>query len=558
MHHFWEINELIIETFAFLEPGDLFHCAQVSKRLSVHALDSLYRELEGLYNVLSILSPINPPRYPRADQDEETIASTDDYTFAKKSLSEDDWLRFQHYAQRVHQLDCDWMGNGYNIPLITHDLQSVTLPDCGLFPNLKSLRWTGHHLPAFENLRIGLSVSLRELMLQAASPVIFDRLPEVLQCCPELESVTLLLDYPQSHTADELPTFEDDKVFMMVTSLPKLKELHLDPPLVSAETLTSISRKPSLTSLIIASCPALPRKIPLPPLPACPLVESDNYPALRELCLSLPPGSQKVPESYAGCPISSLLVDASGPSTDNLSNLLQDFRQFRNLRHLVIIFSFDQTSTDEQDAVEDDTILSDDAEQYLTFDMLRPLLSLSLVVFEASTSPFFLLDREIEEMARCWPDLESLCLCTPQADFSEGTEPEKIMPISSLEIFGRHFRNLKNLRLYVDATVVPPLSEDVAERHVFDCLLQLDLRGSKVEKPCDVALYLAEILPQKCELVKYDGWTYEFFVDDMDYGWEDETARDVWDEIGILFTGMQTFRLKVLHRLWSRVSSPKE
>ncbi|KZT41846.1 hypothetical protein SISSUDRAFT_1042380 [Sistotremastrum suecicum HHB10207 ss-3] len=555
MQRFWTINELVSGTFAFLEQGDLFRCALVSKCLSELALDSLYREIDRLFNILSILSPISPPTYA---SHYNGFPRNPIVTFDKQSFSEDDWVRFQKYARRVRKLDCNWAQNEYNIPPLSGpDPRSFNIPYFALFPHLKILRWTGRHSMVFQDMHVALPASLKELTLQAPSSIILDQLHRVLQRCLKLESVTLLLDYLEVCMLEDeydynLPSIDDNKLSMLMTFMPYVKELHLTPLLVAAETLKSISRLPSLTSLKVVPWSSLPRKFPLTPPSLSPPSEGSTFPALRELCLRLPRDSPSIPECYTACPITSLWLDADQDSAEDFPTLLPEIAQFRHLRYLVIMLLTHHTPIIVPN--EGPSHFQSDSEQYLTFDMLRPLLSLSLVTFEVFVDRLALLEHEIEEMAYSWPSLEALSLCIPDVPFPESSVPHKSMPISSLEVFGRHCHNLKQLRIYVDATVVPPRSDNVAERHVFDCLQQLDLWGSKVNKPRDVALYLAEILPRDCELVRSEGWTYE--CEEL-FGLTGYTVSDVWDDIGLLFAGMQSLKSEVFDRL-SQISPCEE
>lgn len=113
VEHFWSVPELIAHIMEYLDNISLCQCARVSKVVSCHALEKLYRSGVAFENLLSILAPIGQPKHPLLHIVGLLICTCLVKLLIRffqsfiRHLTCDDWDCFSEYARLVRSLSFD-------------------------------------------------------------------------------------------------------------------------------------------------------------------------------------------------------------------------------------------------------------------------------------------------------------------------------------------------------------------------------------------------------------------------------------------------------------------
>jgi hypothetical protein len=133
----------------------------------------------------------------------------------------------------------------------------------------------------------------------------------------------------------------------------------------------------------------------------------------------------------------------------------------------------------------------------VTMDTLRPVLACSkLVEFDITYNyPFRLTQADLAELARNWPSLQSLFLC--EYPYVTHDRSDALPTLAALIPFAEHCPNLTGLGLFLDATIDEETSPLPSVITPFRNLALLNVGQSFISNPEAVAMFIAQICPQK-------------------------------------------------------------
>ncbi|KZS93849.1 hypothetical protein SISNIDRAFT_454294 [Sistotremastrum niveocremeum HHB9708] len=465
---FWETPELIAICFDFLDNGTLSACARLSKRLSEHALDALYRDGPGYVRMLKLLGDM--------DEDEEGMLSFhDDITPAH-------WDRFRHYSSRVQALAVDSLDDPFQCLTSSAmvDLLTTLPPGEVLLPSLRRLHWEDASWRTTPFITILLHERLQVIHLTIEE--------SDMELIAELN--TLHLKINNSHLWDYDAEDIQKAIAEVLRGFPCLQSIALPACLASIDTICSLSRNANIVRLWLTTFAIRETKV-------------DERERQREkIC-------DRSPETFAG--LRALSLDSTtfiglsktflGGNMTGLVSLHVEISEenhlptcltfvstaYPNLRDLVVIY-----------AMWNPQLARSSFKGTLTMDMLEPLLSMrrleSLVLDHPE--PPELSDADLARFARSFPELRHLELCV----HAWGLRPEKIPTLSCLLSFAEHCRKLISIGIYMDAAVRPPIVGP--DQKAFASSLRVMQVFCSVIGDNHVVDYLAAILPSDAELTQ--------------------------------------------------------
>ncbi|KAH9934608.1 hypothetical protein B0H21DRAFT_813518 [Amylocystis lapponica] len=486
------INELIVVIFSYLDERSLARAASVSKLWAEIALDCLWRNVDDLLPLFSILCPFARP-------EKFTIRPQLSYVRYKFSrcLSLNDWANFQRYARRVSKIQYD----GYAVKSRRRLLdKSVfeeiarTCPTAEIFPNLHTLCWhsSGAEMQSVSVVFMHPRIKVLEVRIhQSDDYPLYVFVDAVKNRMPYTTYLNLQFSFPVREIEDHLSS--------LLRGLRRLQRYVM--PLYS------------LTSKITEALGTLDdlRVIEFgEPLDSgngdradienfCPVIPPGAFPAVQRSCLS------------AQLPNVTRTLQAEGLLLPRLTNLrvhviaivspleVENFFQtIRDKFHWMTELYVDFTITP-------DSVLTvpapplDERPDIVTF---RPLLACrQLRKFDFRWEyPLNLTDADMEEFASSLPLLEHLFLnCEPVVEL----EPPPLT-IAALLPFAQHCPRLRLLGLYFHAAVQPshcvPTSASFAE------LTELRVGVSSITRVEPVVLFLSQLCKLGCTLIPGLRW----------------------------------------------------
>ncbi|KZT39937.1 hypothetical protein SISSUDRAFT_1127659 [Sistotremastrum suecicum HHB10207 ss-3] len=467
---FWTIPELVAMTMQSASPSALAACARVSKVVSEHALDALYRETNGFMPLLRLLCPM-----------ERTF--TDPCWNFTSPISPAHWDRFKHYSNRIHFLSVDNEGHWekYTSPEALAEFLITRPRGEDLLPSLSRLEW--------------MDGSQRTKSLAVA--ILHDRLEEILLELAEA-------DFPVV-------------VEHLVRRAPRLRSLHLtissaevDAPRPDLCLANAIRQLSSLSSV----------KVPWHFIAMGQLTTLLQLPRLKTLWLT-PFGLDKsvtkldhTEEDISGSEvpgITDLSVDSavlwsirrSIGSMTRLSSLhleIVDMNHVHRSLHLIShsCHSLKHFSMIVRDHRTGQTLLRPSR---FTFAMLAPLLNmhgLQTLVIEHPTPPN-LNDHDLGRLADSLPELRRLEICVR----AYGVEERDVPTLGCLIPFAQKCRHLVHIGIWFDADAECPALDRLTDEITFSpSLKSIAFYGSRLRSSRQLrrADFLASILSPNAEL----------------------------------------------------------
>ncbi|KZT33588.1 hypothetical protein SISSUDRAFT_1132461 [Sistotremastrum suecicum HHB10207 ss-3] len=238
----WETPELIAIIVDLLDTTSQARCARVSRTISEHALNALYRNVKQLVPIFSLLCPLR----------EDFRADSGGMKFVD-SLNSTYWNRFNRYRSRVRTIETDisedCIGNLSEVSRL--DLLTTVPQGEIIFPSLRKLVWIGDELGTQNLLLLFLHNRLSDVSLLLAAqglPVILDHLT---YRCPGLKSLNFeTIDIPHQGF-DWTPA--SVACARVVDALPLLRTLVLPPTLLNPDVVHRLSVHPCLQRLSVTS-----------------------------------------------------------------------------------------------------------------------------------------------------------------------------------------------------------------------------------------------------------------------------------------------------------------
>ncbi|KAL0058910.1 hypothetical protein AAF712_014392 [Marasmius tenuissimus] len=514
MHQALQISEILRTIFRWCDKPSNVSNAVVCKPWQNDALDLVWEEIPDIRHIFEFLGLFSTEQLDRP-------------------VTHEHWGLFRkRYAWRVHKIVCynaDW---GQTPLLDTFARLQHFTP---AFPNLKQLIWT-------VRLDSGDEYSHRSVVLMHPNVEQFD------------------LSITHSDVASETL-----KQYMRAVSqyLPGLKRLSVTAPSGMDEGLTE-----SLATLV-ADMPAL-ESISLPGIfdPSSLLKAlSSHSPSLKtlqfiryhensgvvQMSLLTPPSvlrdlqrlSIAVPYqtlahfirgSYESIPgLTSLSVSATSPRAENPSavkDLLEVVgKELPTVKEVELTFNpefFSNSDTQPENLTMADVV---------HFAHIEPIIACASVTRFRIAHPYPLAvhENDLERIASAWPNLQSLVLSEDPV-YSEALQDNPEWPHLDLRVllpFSRHCTSLEELRL----SVRPGYVGDEQDILPFQRLTHFSPGGQWCEggdeEILDVAIFLSQLLPPRCQVEFESRWLSEESRNKWDQSWNEvKKNRRCVEELG--------------------------
>lgn len=475
---FWDTAELVAITVDFLDPKSLSRCARVSKALSGHALDSLYRDAVPFTNILGLLCPM------KLDPSTGTLVRSLEYYYCALLISEQgfvgplrraNWERFRHYNRRIRKIHVGY----HEIQVRSISQNSIidllgTLPRKEAFlPCLTTLDWQNIQPPLIQIVMMLFHDGLKEAAWSASPSDSESLLEQVLLRSPNLQSLQLWIPRPITSFAQLIMSTKE-----AIGALP-LRSVKVGQDLVTPDLLYTISQKPTVEQFWGTTYgPNLTRSRETLGCSTCPVfsplfefsVDSNNF--LR--------GSEHI--LWASRLVS---LHVTLMHLDHITEVLTQISAIQ-LKDLMMTLNNWPSAT--MPAV---------LPPALTMDILTPLLtmrSLEIFVIEHPVPPR-LNDEDLEQIARSLPELRHIEFCALARPGSQ----EEVPTLGCLIPFAQYCRKLTSIAIYMDASVPPP-PLPLGQRTFTSSLEVVYVFCSKIGNCGLVVDFLQSILPHSARL----------------------------------------------------------
>ncbi|KZT05707.1 uncharacterized protein LAESUDRAFT_655083 [Laetiporus sulphureus 93-53] len=468
-----DIPEIIELIFSFLEKRNNVVNACVCKRWSEIALDAVWRDVDNLNVLFSLLAPLGQAsRYAPV-------------TFTR-TLNPDDWRRFAHYARRVRKLSYTEDRSEQGLCSSIFDEIARSRMAISILPNLHTLEWRTmrlrHALPFMGESVRDFRVELHDCAAHPLSTFLED----VAERMPHLTSLDLSFGFPVRDLEDGLTT--------LLKQLTKLTRIIMPLYTISSRIVESVSMLPALTCLQFEYEERQGQGEKRDVQEFAPRLQEGAFPALYDLNLSvnLPDMTRFLNSKFSPANLTSLYVHVlSSVVPDVLTEFLLAVSESCKL--LTALYVDLYATPDALDSIE-----RLEAKR-LAWEHLRPLLSFrTLKTFELRWDlPLRITEVDIAELASGWPTLEVLMLnCEPLIPLGVSS-----LTLSTLVYFAEHCPNLRELGLYITGNV-----ECLPAPVPFRKLSKLCVGVSSIGAAAPAALFLSKVLPPGCDVIPGVSW----------------------------------------------------
>ncbi|KAF8637721.1 hypothetical protein AX17_002624 [Amanita inopinata Kibby_2008] len=578
------IPELLDMIFSYLDLSSNATNARVCKRWSDVALDTLWREVEDIYRLCSLLAPLH-------------VTDNSDYVSAghltmplvrwrrqilrganplcrmplqkfTRIPESNDWKRFERYSRRIRRL-C-YRPKDAKLPLAQSVFDDIarTRTSFAILPSMHTLEWDGPlalcvmfmhpnvrrfavRLPDVVDLTTndvnsGGGGNTSETGAPPPTSSLKPFFADVIDRMPNLSHLNIKMDFA-------INRIEND-VVELLKGLKKLKKFTVPRFCVTSNVMNALSKLELLGCVEFQYSQDQGCGDPLDVTEFQPLLEEGTFPALWDLALTI------------GYDDASRFINASFAPT-NLRMLYLDSQFFESPQHVKEILT---VASENCQLLKSLALLSHvhpvngvlETEpvdsQCITFDTLRPLLdfpnltSLELV----HQYPVIVTLDELGELAEKWPSLETLLLNNEPAFINHSR-----LTLDALLPFAKHCPRLHHLGLFINASTLgqpyhstPTTSLSPSKRirapyngPVFKSLRKLSMGVSLLADEKGVALFLSTICPLDCQLDSGVTW------DDMvrvgfDLARAIQVRCDRWSRVEEMLPGMIELRLQERER----------
>ncbi|KZT40978.1 hypothetical protein SISSUDRAFT_1126861 [Sistotremastrum suecicum HHB10207 ss-3] len=470
--HFWQIGELLDYLFERCSVADLASCARVSKHFQSHASDQLYKDVSTLQNVLQFLGPVG----------HETFSQNDGKLNFAFHLMPYMWRRFIPYGQRVRSLEYDEskLPSDGQLDEFCFNEIAATCPTGKVFPFLQDVKlvWRG---PAIRGRfsPIFMGESLRRLSVDCDTQTLHYFLGSIPRVAPNLEVFRLVCSFHNS-TIISLGDDIEGGLVALINGLPTLREVTLPSELLSQEV--------SLT------------------LAAHPRIESTSQWWSKPLLWpqSFVAGSERLRTFRADIELDEMTRWLQPKSTESTLNTLhlsiRDIEPGDDINHCFGLLSkgFPDLTTLILDL---NTHNTPSNHPEVTDDGLKALCSLrSLELFRLETPvPLPVLEKDIEQMAKAWPELRSFALISP----SICTNTRSNVTLGILVTLTQSWPKLRALSLVFNTTLSPSRHPSGEEGFAYPDF-EIDVGCSPIADAAAIAIFLSQLLPEYTRLLHCD------------------------------------------------------
>ncbi|KAI6127220.1 hypothetical protein F5141DRAFT_379131 [Pisolithus sp. B1] len=520
------IPELLHLIFSFLDKESNVSNARVCRFWSDIALDAVWKEVDDMIHLFSILKPV-------------LMNMHGTYEFVDiPGVS--DWARFHKYARRVRCLrfNSDSVQGEAEVVL---DEVARTRTSFEILPNLRELVWTCHDLSDLQRCLLFLHGQLKYLTVSMwsepgkPSPLLAD----ICARAPNLHTLKLHIKDPDMQLFGQIQ--------LVVRNLHYLRKIVLPEFHFTSEVIQELSRMPNLGVIEfqhdLAMGPGNPKNVER----FAPVLTHGAFPALYDLNLTarIDDLERFFQDPFAPVNITTLYVNSYAKHSaaevrSFLSTLSQECKCLSRLHVILLNKEINQTPCTE--------------DERLSFFTLQPLFSISnLTWFEVMHKyPLRITQDEIEELAMRLPSLEALEL-NPEPLFTR----KPTLDLEALLPFTNHCPKLRYLGLFMHATGFEVPSARASFKP-FHALQVLNVGTSTVESPKAVAAFLSLLFPPWCRLQFGITWTGRGTIEhrslDLNTLVELSEGVDPWEEISTLLPAL----IQVRREEWERTRALKE
>ncbi|KAI1793729.1 hypothetical protein LXA43DRAFT_203262 [Ganoderma leucocontextum] len=495
-HRVLAIPEIVELVFSFLGDVENANNARVSKGWSEVALDLLWRRVDNLPRLFSLLAQLD---------------HRPDGTCFHRPLEPNDWSRFMHYASRVRTLCVQpAMDTILNGPLVFDEV-ARSRTALNILPKLASLTWLSQEGDRLRSSLMFMHDNIKEFavaLVPSPGYSLGTFFQEIKLRMPRLTHLDLRFSFSVREIENDL--------CQLVEGLSKLQKVTMPRFTLTNKVIETLSLLPDLGVIQFEFLEQ-----------GCgdgtdlgnwnPVLQEGAFPALYEFTISaqIPQMLRFVQGPFFPCNLKSLyfhILNTTNPSflheflsavaeaCQILSELYLDFVG----TPFPIVYSKDHADGD-----------------LVTWNTLRPVLkcpNLTTFLFRWD-SPLIISHAEVAELAASWPSLEVLVLNNE----APPTSRPVALTLDALLPFAQHCPNLRELGLCVSATTaVPPGGSAVPALTPFRKLRTLSFGLSHIAEPEPVALFLSQLCPPGCEITAGIEWG-EFFAA-MEAGTEEDAA----------------------------------
>ncbi|KAI6026073.1 hypothetical protein EDC04DRAFT_2573601 [Pisolithus marmoratus] len=522
----FHIPELLHLMFSFLDKKSNVSNACVCKFWSDIALDAIWRDVDGLIQLLSILKPIS-------------VGMHGAYQF-ENMPGVSDWTRFRKYARRVRRLRFDFDSAEGGVETALDDV-AMTRTSFEILPNLHELVWICSGWRDLQRCLLFLHGRLKHLTLSIC-PDLEESDPLLTDICaraPNLESLKLYVQEPDMQMSGHIEVILQNLHYLRKIILP---EFHF-----TSEVIQQLSRMPNLGVIEFQYDLEMGAGDPRNVERFVPVLAYGAFPALYDLSLTarIDDLERFFQSPFAPTNITTLYVNsyAKHSPAEVRSFLLTLSQECKYLSRLHVILL--------EKEIRRATCIED---EQLSFCTLEPLFSIpNLVWFEVIHKyPLRITQDEIEELASRLPSLETLELNPePLLTRKPALDLEALLP------FANHCPKLRCLGLFMHATGsrVPSAR---ASFKLFRTLQILNVGTSRIDCPKAVAAFLSLFFPPWCRLQFGITWTGRSTTERNSLSLrtlvELSQTVDPWREVSTLLPAL----IQVRREEWERTRALKE
>jgi hypothetical protein len=508
-HRVLAIPEILEVIFSFGTRASNVSYALVCRGWRELALDNVWREVDDIYYLLQLLTPLKWT-YTSSNDHHGKIVSF--FVFcshwmqpSKTQVSfqvfcriptPEDWSRFMPYARRVHSLKYGIKRNEKASDLEESVFREVFLTRSTLevLPNLRSLWWDSIQCVRYAELFMHDKVTEFGFKLHSEEFPLLRTY--IVGRMPSLRSLSWTSCIRDSHLKVE------GELLQLLSSLQELREVTPPKNFLSSKFLKALSSLPELETIQYEDLDEMPYSM-ISPL-QCTLQEG-AFPKLSNLRLNSNLDDIRV-------------CLTGGALLPRLRNLVVEGDRWDPLLPLTVqpFLTAVTGCYPTLEMVSMDIMVGIEKQDALSREHLNPILLLKqLTHLELRHNhPLRISEVDLAEFGDALPALEKLVL-NPEP--LQPTRPE--ITLHSLLVVAQHFPNLSYLGIYLDAQgTTIPMPHSPAKTGIFPSLLTLHMGISPIDSEV-AAMFLSDMLLENERVKMKSGISRDQanFVSDSDY-----------------------------------------
>ncbi|KAJ7650397.1 hypothetical protein FB45DRAFT_17131 [Roridomyces roridus] len=468
-----QIPELLALVFQFLDPESQCAGLLVCKRWSEIALDALWRVVDDLHRLFSILGPLHQP--------EDHAGADVPYAFVS-APNADDWARFEKYSRRIRRL----MYNSESVPRLSptvfEDL-ARTRTSLNLAPNVNMLSWLAplRWSVMFMHPNVKhLVLHLPEDFVTMESPSTYVR--DIVTRMSNLTCLDLRTNIPMHDI--------EDSMGLLLQSLVKLRKVVLPRFAFTTRIAEIVAELEDLGCVEFQYWPEQGCGDPGDTMAFKPTLKLGCFPSLWYLAatITIDCATDFMSSSLAPTNLTSLYVDSRLVETpESVNRLLTVLAENCQLLESLSIITLIDESMPFQSL---DDVPSTERINASTLGPLQRFPNLTIFEF-IHQNPLDM--TNFEDMARSWPSLRKLILNNEPLI----SDRPPSLTLKSLLPFARYCPELEHLGVFIDATTgdLPASYPPDFFPRPFAKLVHLSMGISHITEPGPVALFLSHLCP---------------------------------------------------------------